>query len=226
MKKSTLAVLLVIVLVIVGIVVFGRSGSSTPADQMSANPSGSPAPFVPVTETTKVSSKTSKYINSELGFSVDYPNAWEKDETDSGVTFLMPIDKTQVSTIAKLQADIGIASGKCAFPPVTTVKDRGILTVGNLTMSYITLANTVQGRAYFDRMYTLQQGTVCYIFHFASIALSPDSKGLTGSNLTQAQNNNKAIISTSDSDFTNMVKSFTFVQGPAGIDETKASPAK
>jgi hypothetical protein len=56
--------------------------------------------------------------------------------------------------------------------------------------------------------------------------LAPSSKNLTGSNVTQAQNNNKAIVSTADGDFTAMVKSFAFVSTPAGTDETKASPSK
>ena len=134
----------------------------------------------------------------------------------------MPIDANQVSTVAKLQADITTAPGKCSFPPVTTIKDRGTITVGSNTLNMITMSNSVQGRGYFDRMYSLQQGNICYLFHFASITLAPESKKLSGSNLTQAQNNNKAIVSTADGDFTSMVKSFAFVQGPAGIDESKA----
>jgi hypothetical protein len=49
---------------------------------------------------------------------------------------------------------------------------------------------------------------------------------LTGSQVTQAENNNKAIVNTDDTDFTNMVKSFAYVVLPQGTDETKASPAK
>lgn len=225
--KKTIIVVIVVVLVIVGIIIFGRGQSNsgvTNIDLTSSNSSSS-APVIPVTETTKVSNKTSQYQNAELGFSVNYPSAWEADNTNTGVTFIMPIDTTQVSTVAKLQADIAVASGKCAFPPVTTINDRGTLTVGSNTLNMIQMSNSVQGRGYFDRMYSLQQGNVCYIFHFASITLSPESKNLAGSNLTQAQNNNKAIVTTSDGDFTNMVKSFAFVQGPAGVDETKAAPA-
>jgi hypothetical protein len=59
------------------------------------------------------------------------------------------------------------------------------------------------------------------MFSFASITLSPASKKLTGSNITQAENNNKALIATADTAFTTMVKSFVFVTGPQGIDESK-----
>ena len=138
----------------------------------------------------------------------------------------MPIDQTQVSTVAKLEVDISTVAGKCAFPPVTTIKDRGTLVVGKSTLDMISMDNSVQGRGYFNRMYSLQSGDVCYIFAFSSITQSLTSKGLTGSNQTQATNNNKAIVNAADADFTNMVKSFAFVQGPAGVDETKAAPAK
>ncbi len=138
----------------------------------------------------------------------------------------MPIDQSQVSTVAKLESKIVVYSGKCSFPPVTTVKDRGTLTVNANTLNMISMSNTVQGRAYFDRMYSLQKGSVCYLFLFSSITQSTTSKNLKGSDLTQAQNNNKAIVNVADSAFTDMVKSFTFVTGPAGVDETKVSPAK
>ena len=225
MKKTIIAVI-VVVLIVIGIIIFGRGSYNNPSNGNGTSPTStngvSPTPVVPVTETTKVSNKTSQYQNAELGFSLNYPTAWEADNTDTGVTFIMPIDTTQVSTVAKLQADISVVSGKCGFPPVTTIKNRGTLAVGSNTLNMITMSNSVQGRGYFDRMYSLQQGSVCYLFHFSSITLAPESKNLTGSNLTQAQNNNKAIVSTTDTDFTNMVKSFAFVQGPAGIDESKA----
>lgn len=224
MKKSLVS-LVVLVVVVVLILVLGKGPASpAPVTENQSN-NNQPAPAVPVTETTKVSSKTSQYQNSELGFSVNYPTSWEADSTDNGVTFIIPIDQGQVSTVAKLQGDITVSPGKCAFPPVPTVKDRGTLKVGENTLNTISMANSVQGRSYFNRLYSLQKGGTCYLFVFTSIALSPESKKLTGSNLTQAQNNNKAITNTADSDFTNLVKTFSFVQGPAGVDETKA-PAK
>ena len=226
MKKSSIVSIVIVLIAIAGIVWYGKSkDGATPSTNHDQGSVSTPA-SVPVTETTKVSSKTSKYENAELGFSVNYPSAWEADNTNAGVTFVMPIDQSQVSTVAKLQADIVILSAKCSFPPVTTVKDRGTLVVGASTLNTIAMSNTVQGRSYFNRMYSLEKGNVCYLFTFSSITTSPESKGLTGSNITQAQNNNKAIINTADTDFTNMVKTFTFISGPAGQDETKAAPVK
>jgi hypothetical protein len=230
MKKSTLWALVIVVIVIIGIVWYGRGSSNkapvTENPTNLTNASTTVTAPVSVTETTKVSSKTSKYENAELGFAVNYPTAWEADNTNSGVTFIIPIDSTQVSTVAKLQADVNVTSGKCAFPPVTTVKDRAIIKIGDSSVNTISMSNTVQGRAYFNRMYSLQKANICYMFTFSSIALSPESKGMTGSNITQAQNNNKAIVNTTDADFSTMVKSFVFVQGAAGQDETKIAPVK
>ena len=222
-----IAGVIVLVVIIGGIVWYSRSGSPAGAPSTNTGTNGSnPAPVVPVSETTKVSDKLASYHNDELGFAIDYPTAWEKDETTTGVTFILPIDQAQVSTIAKLQIDVTASAGKCSFPPVTTIKDRGTLSVGSNTLNMISMSNDVQGRSYFNRMYSLQQGSVCYLFAFSSISLSPSSKNLTGSNVTQAQNNNKAIVTSADTAFTTLVKSFKFVTGPAGVDETKASPAK
>jgi len=224
MKKSTLWSLIVLVIIIIVLVVYGGGNkSSTPNPEASNEPS---TQSVPVIETTKVSSKTSKFENAELGFAVSYPSTWQAENTDQGVTFIIPIDKDQVSTMAKLQADVTVLPSKCAFPAVVTVKERGTLKVGDLTANMISMSNSVQGRAYFNRMYSLQKDSLCYMFSFASIALSPESKGLTGSNITQAQNNNKALTTTSDTDFTNLVKSFTFVESKAGQDESKVNPTK
>jgi hypothetical protein len=227
MKKGII-VLIVAALVIVGIVLIGRSPSTTTntntntASTTNTTSSSTPSISVPVSGTTKVSSQTSEYQNAELGFAVKYPTVWEKGEANSSVSFVMPIDKTQVSTVKKLQSDITVSPSKCAFPPVVTVKDRGTLKVGALTLNTISMSNTVQGRAYFNRMYSLQKDSICYMFVFSSIVLDPASTGLKGSNITQAQNNNKAIINSSDTAFTDMVKTFVFVVGPKGIDETKA----
>ncbi len=220
MKK--LLGLIVIVLIIVGIIWYSKAPSSTPStDAGTSVTSSSTTPSAPVSETTKVSSQTTEYQNAELGFSIKYPSTWEKIESDLGVSFIMPIDKKQVLTVAKLQADVFVMSSKCAFPPVTTIKDRGTLKVGIDTLNTISMSNTVQGRSYFNRMYSLQKGPLCYAFTFSSITLDPTTK-YKGSDLTQAQNNNKATTNSADSAFTDMVKSFAFVVGPAGVDETKA----
>lgn len=230
-KKTLLIVLLVLIVIIAGIVIWSGQGSGTQNNNnvvvTSDNGNGAtPSPVVPVTATTQVSSKTSQYKNAELGFSVNYPSNWEVDNTDSGVMFVMPIDSSQVTTMNKLEADITVNPGKCSFPPVVTVTDRGTMVAGSNSFNMISLQNSVQGRQYFNRMYSLANNGVCYIFSFASISFSPESKGLTGSNATQAQNNNKALVNSSDTDFTNMVKSFSFVASPQGEDETQAAPKK
>ena len=221
MKKILLAV--VAVLVIGGVVWFGK-GTTSRSDR---DRDETDAPVV--SEVVKVSNTLSEYKNAELGFAVKYPSVWQNEETNSGVTFIIPTDKDQVSTVGTLQAMIQAISGTCAFPPVTTVKDRSTLKVGELTLNTIAMSNTVQGRGYYNRMYSLQKGEVCYMFSFASITLSPASKKLTGSNITQAENNNKALITSAETAFTNMVKSFAFVTGPQGVDESKvkapATPA-
>jgi len=229
-RSKSIGIIIVIIIVILGIIWLTGKSPAAPSQPAVQNPlsqvtSSSTAPL-PVSETTKVSGSFSQYQNAELGFSVQYPNSWEKDEAGTGVQFIMPIDQTQVSTVAKLEADVTVIPGKCAFPPVTTIQDRGVLNVGNSVLNMISMANNVQGRSYFNRMYSLQKGSECYFFIFSFISLSPDSKGLTGSNLTQAQNNNKAIESTSDAAFTTLVKSFTFVAPPAGEEETTAAPKK
>jgi len=227
--KKTLTFIVIIVIIIVGIVVYKNSSTSA-VDQgaidAANNYNGSTTPSAPVIENTKVSSKTSSYQNAELGFSVKYPTAWEADNTDSGVTFIIPLDKTQVGTVAKLEADITTEPGKCAFPPVTTVQDRGTLTVGASTLNMISITNTVKDLTYFDRIYTLQKGNVCYLFTLSTIVIAPSSKGLTGSSIVQAQNNNKALIASTDSDFKAMVKTFAFIATPAGQDETTIAPKK
>jgi len=227
-KNTKIITAVVVVIVVVGIIIWFGNRSAAPVQQPAVlgEATGSTTQSVSVSETTKVSGSSSQYQNAELGFSVQYPSSWEKDETNTGVQFIMPIDQSQVSTVAKLESDIEVVPGKCAFPPVTTVQDQGTLAVGSLSLNMIAISNTVQGRSYFNRMYSLQQGNICYMFTFSYIALAPEAKGLTGSNLTQAQNNNKAIQSTSDAAFTSMVKSFAFVTIPQGESETQASPAK
>ncbi len=218
-NSSRISLIVLVLLVVVGIFWFG--GSSKSDSNKDREKSDTPV----VSETIKVSNTLSEYKNVELGFSVKYPSAWQSEETNSGVTFIIPIDKNQISTVGTLQGSIEVRGGVCAFPPVTSVKERGTLKVGESTLNTISMSNTVQGRSYFNRMYSLQKGEICYVFSFASITLSPASKNLTGSNLTQAENNNKAIISETDKDFTEMVKTFSFVVAPQGIDETKAKPA-
>jgi hypothetical protein len=226
-KNIVIGAIIIIILIGVGIYMRGDSTSPSATGDVSAPTSeAKPGTAVAVSETTKVSASLSEYQNAELGFSVKYPSAWEKEETNAGVTFIVPVDASQVSTIATLQANVQAFSGTCAFPPVTTVQTRESVKVGTNTYNMISMNNTVQGRSYFNRMYSLQQGDVCYMFSFASIATSPSTKGLSGSNLVQAQNNNKAITTTADNDFIAMVKSFGNVTTPAGQDESAVAPVK
>lgn len=228
-KNIVIGIVVVIILVVVGM--FLRSNkAAAPSDAIgdasAPTSEAKPGTAVAVSETTKVSSSLSAYQNAELGFSVKYPSTWEKEEANAGVNFIIPIDKNQVSTVATLQANVQAFSGTCAFPPVTTIKTRDTVKVGDYKFNMISMSNTVQSRTYINRMYSLQQGNVCYMFSFASITLSPASKGLTGSNAIQAENNNKAITATADADFTAMVKSFAVVTTPAGQDEGTVAPAK
>ena len=226
-KNIIIGAIVIIVIILVG--VWMRSGKGAPSNgnDVSAPTSvAEPGTPVAVSETTKVSSSLSEYQNAELGFSVNYPSAWEKEETNAGVTFVIPVDQTQVSTVATLIANIQAFSGTCAFPPVTTIQNRGTVKAGTNTFNMISMSNTVKGLVYFNRMYSLQQGNVCYMFSLASISAAPETKGLTGSNIIQAQNNNKAITTTADNDFTAMVKSFGIVSTPAGQDESTVAPVK
>jgi len=226
-KNIIIGAVVIIVIILIG--VWMRAGKGTPStnntDVSAPTSIAEPGTAVAVSETTKVSSSLSGYQNAELGFSVNYPSTWEKEETSAGVTFVIPVDQTQVSTVATLIANIQAFAGNCAFPPVTTIQSRDTVKVGANTFNMISMSNTVKGLVYFNRMYSLQQGNVCYMFSFASISSSPEAKGLTGSNIIQAQNNNKAITTTADSDFTAMVKSFGIVTTPAGKDETTVAPA-
>lgn len=215
---------IVIVLVILGVAVWyfgGNKSQTTPA-----TPEVTPGASAIVSETTQVSDRILEYKNEELGFSVKYPVGWDMTATDSAVTFNIPAGKEKTHTIARIEAKVMVQSGKCSFPPVTTVKDRSTLKSGSLDFNMISMSNSVQGRNYFDRMYSQQRDGICYIFSFSSIALNPTTKGYKGSEATQMTNNNKAIIDSVDSAFTTMVKSFAYVVGAVGQDESVASPAK
>jgi hypothetical protein len=218
MKKP---LIILIVLVVLGAVVW--SLGQRPAD--TKNPAEDIETIsAPVSETTQISDKLSQYKNDELGFAVKYPSGWEREATDNGVVFTIPAGTK--TTVGKLESRIAVSSGKCAFPPVTTIKDRTPMKVGELMFNMITMSNSVQGRSYFDRMYSLQKDSVCYIFSFSSVTSSPASKGYKGSEATQLTNNNKAVIEAADQAFIAMVKSFEFVTGPAGVDETQVVPLK
>ncbi len=220
-KSSLLGVVILVVLVIAGIAIFGKQDFMNTSDDSDSASST----VVAVSETTKISRTLSEYTNAELGFSVKYPSEWQSEEGNAGVTFVIPVEKSPVSTIGSLQGSIQVLSNTCAFPPITTAKDRTTLKVEDKVFNTISMSNSVQGRNYFNRMYSLQKGEICYMFSFASITLSPASKNITGGEATQAQNNNKAIVTSADAAFTEMVKSFAFVVGPQGKDEASVAPA-
>jgi hypothetical protein len=223
MKK---ALIILIVLVVLGGAVWMMNGdkeaTTTPATSNNVPEQTS----APVSETTKISDKLSEYKNEELGFSVKYPSAWEKASADTGVVFTIPTGKSDTNTIGKLESKIQVGSGKCAFPPVTTIKERSTLKSGDLTFNMISMSNSVQGRDYFDRMYSLQKDNFCYYLSLSSVTLNPTSKGYKGSEATQMTNNNKALVAGADEAFMAMVKSFAYVTGPAGKDETQVVPAR
>ena len=222
MKKSL--TILIVLVVLGGLVWFLGKGKKV--ENVDTNTNNTPTASAPLTETTKVSDKVTEYKNEELGFSVKYPTVWEAGSYDYGINFTIPYsDKT--STIKKLESKVSYTSGKCVFPPVTTVKDRSTLKSGDLSFNMISMSNSVQGINYFDRMYSHQKdANTCYTFSFSSIYINPSVKGYKGSEATQMLNNSKTVIDEADKAFTDMVKSFAYVIGPAGQDETTVAPAK
>lgn len=220
MKKS---ITIIVLLVVVGGLAWLLGGDKKKTDL----PPGDTSPTVsaPVVENTKVSDKLSEYKNEELGYSVKYPSTWTLSDKEGVVSFAIPVGKSDTSTVNKLEAKITFAPGKCSFPPVTTIKDRTTLKSGELTFSAISMTNSVQGKSYFDKMYSLQKDSVCYFFSLSTITDSPASKGLKGSEATKMTNNNKAIIDGTTEAFTSLVKSFAFVVGKEGQDEASVRPA-
>lgn len=225
MKK----ILILVIVIIIGIAVIWRFNTSqTSLDGLDKDNNASTTVKVSSSQTVVVSNKLSEYKNDELGFSVKYPTAWERGESNSTITFLIPTYDTakEKNTIGNLQAKIDVISGKCSFPPVTTVKERNTLVVGANTFNMISIANLVQGRNYFNRMYSLEKGSICYFFTFTSVTLSPTGKGYVGADAQKVGAQNTTIVDTADNQFKDMIKSFEFVVGPAGQDETKVSPKK
>lgn len=231
MKKS---IILLVVLVVVGLIIW-KFNSKTYVQQIGdqsatstlnlTTPLPTSAP-VQASEKTKVSDKVSEYKNGELGFSVKYPTPWKIEESSSGITLNAPLDESSKNTVNKLESKIDVVSGKCAFPPVTTIKERTTAKFNGLSFNMISMSNSVQGRNYFNRMYTLEKDSICYVFSFASVTLSPSSKGLSGGQVQQVNVNNKAIVDSTDLQFKDMVKSFSFVVSPKGEDEATVYPKK
>jgi hypothetical protein len=224
--KKLIAIVIVIIIII--LVITKLTGTSTPTTTTDTTGTDTtPAVVVSTSQTTKVSDKLSEYKNDELGFQVKYPTAWEKAEAPANVTFYAPTtDAKDKNTLGKLETKIDVSSGNCAFPPVTTIKERTTLKSGMLSFNMISMSNTVQGRTYFNRMYSLQKGSICYYFTFSAITLSPSSKGFSGAEAQKIGSTNTVMVDAADSQFQDLVKSFAFVVGPAGKDEATVSPKK
>ena len=181
---------------------------------------------VPASQTIEVSNKLSEYRNAELGFAVKYPTSWEKAESPTSVSLLIPTENPkEPNTVGRAEVKIDVVSGKCAFPPVTTVSERDVVKVGNDSFNMISISNTLQGRNYFNRMYSLQKGSICYFFTLNTIILSPTAEGFVGADAQKVGARNKTIIDTADSQFKDMVLSFKEVTGPEGKDEAQVVPA-
>src|SRR5690349_18259576 len=192
MKKP---IIILIVIVIAGLVIWGISSGGVSFwgnKSATSTSSSSKSPSLPTSEKTKISSKISEYKNDELGFSVKYPSAWEVEESPSSIGFIAPA-RSGKNTVNKLETKIEVMARKCSFPPVTTIKERTTTQLGSSTLNMISMSNSVQGRNYFDRMYTLQKGSICYVMTFSSLTLNPTSKGYAGGELQQVNANNKAI---------------------------------
>lgn len=220
---------IIIVLAIIGAVIWRVSNDSptTNPSDVNNNATSTDITSVPSSQITVVSEKLSEYKNNELGFSVKYPTLWEKIESPSNVTFSVNTsDEKEKNTVGKLESKIDVISGTCGFPPTTTIKERSSTKVKDLTFNMISLSNTVQGRNYFNRIYTLQKDSICYYFTFTAITSNPSSKGYTGAEAQKIGARNTVIVDAADSQFKDMIKSFTFVEGPVGQDETKVSPKK
>lgn len=220
MKKISI---LVILLAIIGGIVWRYNTSNSTSSNTDSNTAEAPTISVPSKETIKVSDKISEYKNNELGFSVKYPTSWDIEESGSGVSFFVPTEAEKAkNTVRNLKSDISVFSGKCAFPPVTTVKERDTMKVGDMSFPMISIQNSVQGTNYFNRMYSLQSGSICYLFNFTSITSSTSGKGYSPSDIAKMGVTNRNLVDTADSQFKDMVSSFKFVTGPEGQDETKA----
>lgn len=219
MKKSIIIVIVLIVLG--GVVWYVRGGAGAPSDaasDTSTNP----------TSIQKEAGGLSEYKNEELGFAIKYPTSWTVEASASGIMMTVPTkgDGVAENTLNKLQVSADVLPGACSFPQVTTVSERSSIKVGNSVFNMISMSNSVQGRTYFNRMYSTSQGSVCYMFNFASITSNPANKGYGADQLAAVTTANKSLTDTADKAFQNVVKSFTFVSTPDGDNEALHSTGK
>ena len=227
MKKQSIiwtAVAVVLIIIIVLVVrayqnyEMGPGGAGSPA----SGQNGSVASVSPV-EQSKLSSSLSQFKNEELGFSVNYPSDWQTESAPAGVTFIIP-DQFPETAIGTLDATVQVLPGNCAFPPVVTVKDKGTMNVGSLSFNTVSMQNSVDGRGYFDQLYSLQNGNVCYMFTFESVTLNPTTKGFSTSDVSKINTNSQSHIDDAGAAFKAVVQSFAYVTPPAGQPETSYHP--
>lgn len=221
MKKILIPI---IIIIIAGLVIW-RLNSSSSNGGIFGDKNATSTESIPTSQTVEVSSKLSEYKNDELGFSVKYPTSWEIGESPSNITFIIPKgDPKEKNTIGTVEAKIDIISSKCTFPPVATVSERDSVTVDGQVFNMISISNTLQGRNYFSRIFSMQKGSICYYFTFSSITLSPSAQGIPVAEISKVGATNKTVVDAADNQFKDLVKSFKFVVGPAGQDESKVTP--
>jgi hypothetical protein len=223
MKKS---ISIIVVLIIIGSVAWFFTRGNDSVKESVTNAGGTIS--VNPTSMTKVTDLISMYRNDELGFSVQYPTAWTSEASASGVLFGIPTGAAVAgeNTMNKLQVNIDVVPGTCAFPQVTTIAERDTIKVNDIAFNMIAMKNSVQGRQYFNRMYSTPKGSVCYMFNFASIATNPSSKGFTADKLDKVNLANKNLADAADAAFQKLVKSFAYVTTPDGENEALHSSKK
>jgi hypothetical protein len=223
MKNTNKIIILVLAIIVLGLVAWRYNSSSSTS---SVDTETGTTVSVPTSQTVVVSTKLSEYKNEELGFSIKYPTSWIKVESPTNVSLSIPIDEKTKNTIGVLEAKVDVQSGTCAFPPVTTVKERDTLKVGDVNFSMISLSNTVQTRKFFSRIYSLQKDSICYLFTYTANSTNPSSKGYSTADAQKISASNTTLIDSADTAFKDLVMSFKFITTDAGIDETQAPGAK
>ena len=86
------------------------------------------------------------------------------------------------------------------------------------------MQNSVDGRNYFDQLYSLQKGNVCYMFTFESVTINPTTKGFSVADVSKINANSQSHIDDANAAFKAVVQSFAFVTPPAGEPETSYHP--
>ncbi len=199
-KKAIIGAVIIIAVIIIALFAFGhkRAPQGGPLENLASELPGT------VASTTKVSSTLTKYENDELGFTVTYPNAWSLVDEAAGPSFIIPAraaGETSASPFASIEASIGFKGGTCTIKG-STVK------VGALSFVATTSTQVAKGKTNFKHVYSLSQDGVCYLFTLDS---SVDSSIASA---------HQPIITAADQSFTDMIKSFAPVVGPAGDSET------